>query len=79
DLDDLQNKGVFDKVNLLIRLHPNVRNLKNDLSKYGGSVTNVTGIDDLETLLKSTDILITDYSSVFLDYCILEKPVIFYP
>ncbi|MCP9226743.1 CDP-glycerol glycerophosphotransferase family protein [Bacillus mycoides] len=79
NLDELQSKGVFDKVNLLIRLHPNVRNLKNDLSKYGGSVINVTNVDDLETILKSTDILITDYSSVFLDYCILEKPVIFYP
>jgi len=35
-------------------------------------------IDDVQDLLVSTDILITDYSSVFFDFILLNKPIIFY-
>lgn len=34
---------------------------------------------DLYAVLKYFDALITDYSSIFLDYLLLDKPIIFYP
>lgn len=35
--------------------------------------------DDINILLQSADILITDYSSVFFDYLLLNRPIIFFP
>ncbi len=34
---------------------------------------------DIQPLLKVSDILITDYSSVYIDYLLLDRPVIFFP
>jgi len=36
-------------------------------------------VEDIQNLLINTDILMTDYSSVVLDFVLLEKPMIFYP
>ena len=33
---------------------------------------------DIQELLIETDILITDYSSTYIDYLLLDRPVIFY-
>ena len=35
--------------------------------------------DDIYAFLKSVDILITDYSSVFFDFCLSNRPIIFAP
>jgi len=35
-------------------------------------------VDDVQDLLVYTDIVITDYSSVFFDFGLLDKPIIFY-
>jgi len=34
---------------------------------------------DINNILKLTDILITDYSSIYFDYLLLDKPIIFAP
>ena len=34
---------------------------------------------DIQPLLKLSDVLITDYSSVYVDYLLLDRPVIFFP
>ncbi|HET7325011.1 MAG TPA: CDP-glycerol glycerophosphotransferase family protein [Halococcus sp.] len=34
---------------------------------------------DVYPLLKHTDVLITDYSSIYFDYLLLDRPVVFYP
>lgn len=36
-------------------------------------------VSDLQELLVYTDVLITDYSSVFFDFCITGKPILYYP
>jgi len=63
---------------LFINLHPLTTNLKN----YTETFTNIKDISkkiyDIQEILIYTDILITDYSSVMIDFSITEKPILFY-
>ena len=67
------NSEFSDEYALLIRLHPQVHSIE----KINGAV-NVTGYPDITGLLMLTDVLITDYSSVFMDYVLLDKPCLFF-
>lgn len=49
-----------------------------DLKKYKGFVFDVSDVDDVNDLYIISDLLITDYSSVFFDYANLKRPIIFY-
>lgn len=42
-------------------------------------IKNITSNVDVYRILKYTDILITDYSSIYSDYLFIDKPIIFYP
>ena len=62
---------------LLFRSHYFIANYIN-LDEYKGFVYNVSQYDDINDLYIISDLLITDYSSVFFDYAILKRPIIFY-
>lgn len=62
---------------ILFRPHYFIANIF-DFEKYRGFVYNVSDIDDINELYVISDILITDYSSVFFDYANLKRPIIFY-
>lgn len=49
-----------------------------DLEKYKGFVFDVSDVEDINELYVISDMLITDYSSVFFDYANLKRPIIFY-
>ena len=49
-----------------------------DFEKYAGFVYDVSKVDDINELYIISDILITDYSSVFFDFANLKRPIIFY-
>lgn len=49
-----------------------------DLSGYESFVYNFSSHQDIRDLYLISDILITDYSSVFFDYANLKRPMIFY-
>ncbi len=49
-----------------------------DFEKYRGFVYDVSGFDDISELYIISDLLITDYSSVFFDYANLKRPIVFY-
>lgn len=70
-------KKFGDKYIILFRPHYFIAN-SFDFSKYEGFVYDVSKIDDINELYIITDILITDYSSVFFDYANLRRPMIFY-
>ncbi len=49
-----------------------------DLSKYKGFVFNVARYDEINELYLVSDIIMTDYSSVFFDFANLKRPMLFY-
>ena len=76
DFDKLQ-KELQDEYIILFRAHYFVSN-SFDFEKYKGFIYNVSDLDDINELYVVSDILITDYSSVFFDYANLKRPIIFY-
>lgn len=70
-------QSLGDEYVVLFRTHYFISNTF-DFSKYKGFVYNVSEIDDVNDLYLISDILITDYSSVFFDYANLERPILFY-
>lgn len=66
-----------DEYVILLRLHYLVaENLQ--LNGYESFVYNMSNYEDINKLYLISDILITDYSSVFFDYGILNRPMIFF-
>lgn len=62
---------------ILFRAHYFISNTF-DFKKYNGFIVNASNYDDINDLYIISDMLITDYSSVFFDYANLNKPIIFY-
>ena len=77
DFDRLKKK-FGDKYVILFSAHYFVAN-SIDLSKYEGFVINTHGImDDITEAYIISDIIMTDYSSVFFDFANLKRPMLFY-
>lgn len=49
-----------------------------DFERYDGFVRDVSKYDDINELYLVSDILMTDYSSVFFDFANLNRPMVFY-
>lgn len=76
DFDYLKDK-IKDDYIILFRPHYFVAN-KFAFEKYNGFIYDVSDVDDVNDLYVISDILITDYSSVFFDYANLNRPMIFF-
>ena len=76
DFDRLQREFADEYV-ILFRAHYFVAN-QFDFSRYEGFIYDVSNLDDITPLYLVSDILITDYSSVFFDYANLGRPELFY-
>lgn len=73
---ELFNKELGQNYILAIRLHPQVNNKESLNNKH---ILDLTDYPDSKELLLLADILITDYSSIMVEYALLNKPLIFYP
>jgi len=62
---------------LLTRMHYLVAE-NFEFSRYEGFIYDVSSYPDIKDLYRISDLLITDYSSVFFDYSILNRPIIFF-
>ena len=76
NFDSLKKRFGKDYV-ILFKPHYFIAN-KIDLSKYKNFVYNVANYDEINDIYLASDLLITDYSSVFFDYANLNRPVMFY-
>ena len=76
DLDKMKER-LGDEWIILLRTHYFIADYL-DVTKYGDFVCNVSKYDDIAELYLISDILITDYSSVFFDYANLRRPMLFY-
>ena len=76
DFEKMREK-LGDKFIILFRPHYFVASVFN-FDKYKGFVYNASDVDDINDLYVISDMLITDYSSVFFDYANLKRPMIFY-
>lgn len=77
DFDEIAKILGDDKL-FLIRLHMIVSEKLVIPEKYRDRIIDVSSYPNVEDLLLISDLLITDYSSVFFDYLNLGKPIIFY-
>lgn len=76
-LDRLDSLLASHDARLVVKLHPKER-FDVDLARYSRIVALPSDVD-VYPLLSAVDVLLTDYSSVFLDYLLLDRPVVFYP
>lgn len=76
---DLENwkKEYGDEWVLLSRMHYLVAE-NFDFSAHEGTVYDVSAYPDIRDLYLISDLMITDYSSVFFDYAILNRPIVFF-
>lgn len=86
--DDKDNKKILKYIDFLsdgmsadsimmIRLHPHVYKNYNYKIK-NNKVIDVSDYDDVNELMIVSDVLITDYSSLFYEFTYLEKPIMFF-
>lgn len=76
DWDYLRNQ-LEDQYIVLFRAHYLISK-DFDFNKYEGFIYDVSDYPDVNDLYLISDMLITDYSSVFFDYANLKKPMCFY-
>lgn len=63
----------------MVRLHPNLQYKSNDfISTFPKGTINASEYPDMQELLYSADLLITDYSSSMFDFMYSYKPVLLY-
>ena len=77
DLNEF-NEVLGDDYVLALRLHPKIRDFyKGDISA-GGNYIDCSDYSDEQELLLISDILITDYSSIMIEFALLDKPIVFF-
>ncbi|WP_367334094.1 CDP-glycerol glycerophosphotransferase family protein [Lentilactobacillus sp.] len=77
NLDDFRQSFGDDTV-LVLRMHYLISNAL-DISEYSDFVYDFSDYPNISDLYLVSDLLITDYSSVFFDYAYLKRPILFYP
>lgn len=77
DFDDLDRKLHDLNACFVLKLHPNTKIDLNVLERFK-NIKVVNHRVDIYPLLPLTDALVTDYSSIYFDYLLLNKPVVFF-
>lgn len=79
DMERLQN--YLEEHQLLLCLRTHIEETVNSARYVQGRIVSLNAdiVDDVTEYLSAFDILITDYSSVYIDYLLLDRPIIFLP
>lgn len=71
------HQALGDDYVVLFRAHYLIAN-EFDFERHDGFVRDVSAVNDVNDLYAISDVLVTDYSSVFFDYSNLGRPIVFY-
>lgn len=72
------NKELSDEYVLALRLHPKIKNFYKDDISSKGQYIDVSDFKNEQELMLLSDMLITDYSSIMIEYAILNRPIVFF-
>jgi CDP-ribitol ribitolphosphotransferase len=80
DFLDLEkfNESLGDEYVLALRLHPKIKKFYKDDISAGGEYIDCSDYPSEQELLLISDILITDYSSIMIEFALLNKPIVFF-
>jgi CDP-glycerol glycerophosphotransferase (TagB/SpsB family) len=86
DYKELNEFGKKNNIKFIIKMHPFVaEQIREDLAKHQKEDYKFTNLIvypanmDIYPILKYSDMLLADYSSVYFDYLFLDKPIVFFP
>ena len=74
EIESIYNKECV----IMIRFHQIVSDLSKELVNKYDFIIDTTKISDVFDVLKVTDILISDYSSIMFDFMLLNRPILIY-
>ncbi len=74
---DLLHEELGDEFVMVYRTHYLTTALV-DLERHKGFLINASTVNDINDLYLVSDMLVTDYSSVFFDYAVLMRPTVFF-
>lgn len=77
DLDKF-NENLSDDYVLALRLHPKIKNFYSDEISVDGDYIDCSDYENEQELLLLADILITDYSSIMIEFALINKPIVFF-
>lgn len=77
DLADF-NESLGQDYILALRLHPKIKDFYSNDIKADGEYVDCSDYPSEQELLLISDILITDYSSIMIEFAMLDKPVVFF-
>jgi len=77
DLTTLNTFAELHEVLILVKLHPWMRQPV-DLEKAGHNIVFASPDSDIYPLMPDVDVLVTDYSSIYFDFLLLDRPILFY-
>lgn len=72
------NKELGEEYILVLRLHPKIKKFFKDKIEVNQSYIDCSDFKNEQELLLISDFLISDYSSIMIEFCLLNKPIIFF-
>ncbi|WP_299524571.1 CDP-glycerol glycerophosphotransferase family protein [uncultured Methanobrevibacter sp.] len=72
------NKELGDDYVLVLRLHPKIKKFFKNQIEVNQDYIDCTDFDNEQELLLISDVLISDYSSIMIEFAMLFKPIIFF-
>ena len=78
DLNEWSKYGEKNKIVFILKFHPTPNTNYSEFNKLKNIII-YNNIKDIYPALRNIDLMVTDYSSIYMDYLLSDKPVLFFP